>query len=765
MGQVLPIEVQQRLDARQQGGSADLSTFGKIIAAMRDEAVKARKDSGIEDVWMYCEEAYVGIDDENRIEFARAKWAKPQTADGPLIARTNSSDGVRSTAFVRLTARYVDAATAKVGEITLPIDGKPFVLDPTPVPDLIAGLEDERPVVNAGVPVMRQPSEDEAAKGQGPVQLKVKDLAQKRMDEANKTAEAATNRINDWLVEGHHIAQMRKVEHDMARIGVGVIKGPVPHVTKAKAVTSSDQGVTLAIVQKRAPRTVWVDPWNFFPSGDCGEDIHSGGAVFERDFLSAKALRKLKDQPGYIAEAIDKALEEGPNKAYLDNSVNPGERKESARFIVWYAYCEITKDQLSLVNSQEAAAAGEKQSVFAIITLVNDSVIKGSVNPLDSGSFPYRVASWRRRSGHWAGVGVAEQCKLPQRGVNSATRALFNNAGKSAGAQIVVNRSRIEPADGRWQFTPDKVWWDNDDTGSGDARAAFMAYTIPNATPQLLSIIEYQFRLAEESTNIPLVTQGFSGDTTPDTFGATQIQNTNATQLLRDVGYTIADDLTNPLIEDFYEWLLLDPDVPNEEKGDFQVNCNAAAVMIERAIQDQTIMQMAPMVVNPAFGFNPKLWAAEMMRTKRLNPESFQYTEDELAKMAENQTPPPQIQVAQIRAQSAEKIAQGKDQVTVEKTKADIDRDTAYTESLSRRDEASANLKLEELRLKVQLAQLDYANAERISLQEAKVKLADTSMKLNLQRELAGADGKGPQVATPIVEPEGRAPDGRAYAE
>jgi hypothetical protein len=629
---------------------------------------------------------------------------------------------------------------------------------------LIAGLEDQRPVVNAGEPVMRQPSEDEAAKGQGPVQLKVKDLAQKRMDEANKSAEAATNRINDWLVEGHHIAQMRKVEHDMARIGVGVLKGPVPHVTKAKAVTSDAQGVTLAIVQKRSPRTVWVDPWNFFPSGDCGEDIHSGGAVFERDFLSAKALRKLKDQPGYIAEAIDKALEEGPNKAYLDNSVNPGERKESARFIVWYAYCEITKDQLSLVNSQEAAAAGEKQSVFAIITLVNDSVIKGAVNPLDSGSFPYRVASWRRRSGHWAGVGVAEQCKLPQRGVNSATRALFNNAGKSAGAQIVVNRSRIEPADGRWQFTPDKFWWDNDDTGSGDARAAFMAYTIPNATPQLLSIIEYQFQLAEESTNIPLVTQGFSGDTTPDTFGATQIQNTNATQLLRDVGYTIADDITNPLIEDFYEWLLLDPDVPNEEKGDFQVNCNAAAVMIERAIQDQTIMQMAPMVVNPAFGFNPKLWAAEMMRTKRLNPESLQYTEDELAKMAENQTPPPQIAVAQIRAESAERIAQGRDQVTVERIKSDIDRDTAYTDSLTRRDSNAHEAKMTEIAAKERISERESVDSNKQALDSIKAELAALTMKLNTQISLSASEGKGPQVATPPTEPDGRAPNGEAYA-
>ena len=270
-----------------------------------------------------------------------------------------------------------------------------------------------------------------------------------------------------------------------------------------------------------------------------------------------------------------------------------------------------------------------------------------------------------------------------------------------------------------------------------------------------------------------LITQGFSGDTTPDTFGATQIQDNNANQLLRDVGYSVADNITNPLGDQLYEWLLLDPDVPNEEKGDYQVNINAAAVMIERAVHDQTIMQMGPLVGNPAFGLNPKLWAAQMLRSKRLNPADFQYTEAELAEQAKNQAPPPQIAVAQIRAQSAEKIAEGHDAASVQKMQVDTDRDRAYVDSQARRDEALANLKLEELRLKVQLAQLDYANREKISLQDAKVKLADTAMKLKTTKELAYADmaasdGKNvveKPMPTPAVEPPGQAEPGQSYAQ
>ena len=65
------------------------------------------------------------------------------------------------------------------------------------------------------------------------------------------------------------------------------------------------------------------------------------------------------------------------------------------------------------------------------------------------------------------------------------------------------------------------------------------------------------------------------------------------------------------------------------------------------------------------------------------------------------------------------------------------------------------------LRERIEL--LKYATMRQISVDEAKVALARDTIKLGLQRELAGKDGEGPQVATPPTEPEGRAAEGRAY--
>ena len=54
------------------------------------------------------------------------------------------------------------AAAAKIGEIALPIDGKTFSLDPSPVPELTKALEDTSPVLVNGQPQMRPATPEDA---------------------------------------------------------------------------------------------------------------------------------------------------------------------------------------------------------------------------------------------------------------------------------------------------------------------------------------------------------------------------------------------------------------------------------------------------------------------------------------------------------------------------------------------------------------------------------------------------------------------------
>lgn len=546
--------------------------------------------------------------------------------------------------------------------------------------------------------------------------------------------------------------------------------------------TGEGGGVDLVIKEKIVPATVWMDPWNIFPDPSCGEDIHDGEFIFERDFMSARGVRGLKKLPGYIPAQIDKVLEEGPNKTgSQENNRGPGAKKTKGRFEVWYFHGTLSKDEMVAIDlaAGNAPYDGDGLQVYAIVTLINDLVVRATINPLDSGDFPYHAMPWQRRAGHWAGVGVGEQIRTPQKVTNAALRALLNNAGKSAGSQIVVDRASVYPADGIWTVTPDKLWHTTPEGAGKDVRTIFMAVELPNVTEQLTSIITLGERFAEETSSIPLIAQGQSGATTPDTFGAAQLQNNNANQLLRSIGYGFDDYITEPVVRSYYEWLLLDPDVPNEEKGEFQIDAHGSVALVERAIQDQTISQLGQAVANPVYGADPKKWFKVMLRTKRLDPEDIVYTPEEQAKMdAAAPAPAPAVQAAQIAADANIKIAElGAQGAAGSLQSAErIQQDANVLESGRIQNEAhktavDATVDLHREHMLHQRSMMDYANRRNISLDQAKAELARTAMTLQTQQSLNAADNAAdlarhanpPKPARPRVgaKPPGQVP-GRA---
>lgn len=765
--QDLPQEVQDEILRTDVAKTEQLQALAAHIAALRDEAVAARKESGIENTWLECEEAYLGIDDLNRAEFSQSKWAKPMTMEGGLIRVTKTGDDTKATAFVMGTARYVDAGTAKVCEISLAVDGKPFTLKATPVPEMDDAEGDDTPA---------EQITGESMPGPDGQPVTVDTLVKHQKSKAEKAAEKACERIYDWMVEYKHPAEMRKIIHDGARIGTGVLHGPIPEVSKVRKVSrvpaevSAEMPVASAIaltfVEQIKPVARWVDPWNFYPAPGCGEDIHKGGHVFELDRMLASGLAALSG-PGWLKDAIKEVIKEGPNKANQEHG-NPQKVPHNKQFEVWHFTGKIARAAFKAANEEQAKELQDGvDEVQAVVTLVNGRVIRAIRPVLESERLPYRVFNWRRRAGHWAGVGVAEQVKTAQKIVNAATRAMLNNAGMSAGSQVVMLMDSLIPASANgMKLTPDKLWYLDPKNAAGidDVRKAFAAFEWPNKTPELMQIVEYGFKLFEEHSSIPLITQGQSGDTTPDTFGGQQLQDNNANQLLRDVGFHLNDMVTTPLVDDFYEWLLLDPDVPDDEKGDYKVDTSGALALIEKALQDQFIPQLVTASLNPAYELHPGRCMEALLRTKRLPPEQFQLTEAE--KKAKAEQPPPKapaVEAAEIRAQAQIQTAQSRDQLAAQKNQNDLDRDRVYNQVMAGREAANAQHNVEKLALERDLALLKYANDRQISLEQAKVQLARDTMKLQVQRELAGADGKGPQVATPEVEPAGRAPDGEAF--
>lgn len=813
----LPSSIQALLDDEREATETvqgeRLTAIGQMFAAQRQEDVDARSTSGVEAIWLGGEEAYAGIDDSNRHEALGSRWYKPTSPDGVVTTSSQATGETRSNAFVLLTARYVDAGAAKVCDILLPQDDKPFSFAPTPVPDLVMASEDERQLVQNGIPLQRDPTPAEAQAlagqqpqtnelaptadpaqpvptppGQGPgVPLKVKDLAAEKLEKATKAATKAQQRILDWFVEGGYSREMRMVVHDAARIGVGILKGPFPKLKTAMAVkriTQPDgsEAIALEQVSKLVPCFEHKDPWNIFPDKNCGEDIQNGDHLFERDLFSPSQLRALAKEPGYLPDQIDAALKEGPGKKYAEGR-NPNLSDKDERFEVWFRYGQIPREDMEVIDALTPKRKGrkplaldqKKQDVYAIITMVNDRVIKAVLNPLDSGALPYHAKPWRRRAGSWSGISVSEQVSLAQRGVNGAVRALIDNAGLSAGLQFVIDQEAIEPADRKWQVGRNKFWIKKAGASVDDVRKAFTTIAIPSLQPQLEAVFNIFQRIAEDSTSIPLISQGQSGATSPDTLGQSQLQDNNANQLLRDHAHDFDDKIKKPVVTLSYEYHLLDPDVPNDEKGDYQIHISSSVAMVEQAIHDQFLLQIFPSVttaMNP-YKIDPAKLFAQVSKTKKLNPAEIQYSDEEWEKVS-SQPPPkaPAVQVAEINAQA-----------TLQKAKLDTDRDAVYVQAETNRTESEHDARMAELQLRERLAMLDYANKNQINLDQLKAELASVTMKLQTQKQLSVASMqvdlhkdktgkeidvhkyKTGQAITPPTEPAGRAADGQSFQQ
>lgn len=750
---MLPDEVQDLIRQQKEKKQENLDLFSQIVASKRDEAVAARQQSGIETEWLEDEEAYLGIDEANR---DRSTWIKSPSVSGTPY-QERSSGSVRSTVFLNITRPYCDAASARVGDMLLPTDDRNWSIQPTPIPQLTEAAK------------MQVPQGMEQSQMAQTVQQ-----AQQIMEQAKQKAEAAQKRIEDWHVECQYHAEVRKVIDDCSRIGTGILKGPTPVKRKNRRAVQAQGGMALEIQMEIAPESKRVDPWNLFPAPDCGEDIHNGSYIVERDLLTAKQLKDLKGIPGYMAEQIDKVLEEGPQKANAKATKNPHESrieyKDSDRFEVWYFYGCFDKEDLEAADVEV-----EKDQEYGLITIVNDTVIKGGLNPLESGEFPYDVMPWQRRAGHWAGVGVCRQIRTPQRMLNNAVRNMMDNAGISAGPQIAIWRNKLEPADGNWEITPRKIWYVREDADVRGVQDAIFAWNIPSLQAELNNIVMFALKMAEDTTGLPMLLQGSQGQA-PDTVGGMQMMQNNASTVLRRIARNFDDYITRPHIVRWYAWLLEHGEDDNE-KGDFVIDARGSSALVERDISNQAILQMGGLIANPAFGIDPKKWFKEACAAQKLDAKRFQFSEEELAQMAQQPpSPPPQIAVAQIREQGAmqrkqmelqakDQEAQLQAQVDLQEARMEQDRDTMYLQAETQRSESEHAARMAELQLKLQLAQLAYAAEHKTTLEEVKAKLAIESAKLNTQKELAAFGAKASLMQKPPTEPPGRAKPGQSYQQ
>ena len=725
---------------------AIVEAFAVLIKDKRSDAIEGRRASGIETIWAEDEAHYEGSDEPDRSVMTKGRTPSDGLTEPVKQAPT------RSTAFLNITRPYCDAASASLADMLLPTDDRNWALQPTPLPQLTAALKDTRAISKA-LPPQAIAAKQGGIRGaigklfgaapeptaQPPQEPTVAEVAKQELDRANDMAEAAQQQIDDWLVECRYHAEIRKVIETAARIGTGVLKGPVPVRKRSRAVKQGPEGWMVEMVEEIKPESKAVSPWRVYPDPACGDNIHAGSFIFESDEITARKLDALKGSPGYIPEMIDLCMDEGPISPVDGTATKKqGEKtRDKDVFQIWYFYGQVSRADMEAAG----CTCGEKPYYPAQVTMVNDRIIKVALSPLDSGEFPYDVMVWQARENEWAGVGVSRQMRTTQKGANAAVRNLMDNAGLSAGPQIIVDRTKVVPANGKWEIVPRKVWFTKAGAEVGDVRTAFIFATIETRQVELMNIIQFWLKEAEDVTGMPALMQGQQGKA-PDTVGGMTILNNNASTVKRRIARTFDDRVTEPHIGRYYEYLLLHG--PDECKGDFTIDARGSSALIERDTQSQQLPMLLQMSVNPAFGLDPEAVMAELMKSMRFDTKAMKLSDEKKAEMAQRQPPPPpQIQAAQIREEGATQ----RKQMELQARAQESTQERALKQALKDVD--------------ARLATEDLAAEERRDLMNHKVDLASLTMELRQQRELS----PGPQVLNPPTEPAGQAPNGYAYRQ
>ncbi|MFZ6769919.1 portal protein [Undibacterium sp. Di26W] len=852
---------------------ARLAAFSSTLRAMRNTAIEARRQMGVEEQWQEDEDHYEAIDDANRTTSARIK---PYDFGGTGTGATRAPDAkaTRSTVFVPLTRPYVDMASALIADLYLPTDDRNWDGEPTPVPDLVKQAKDMTPLMQAAQQMQLGPqglqgpdgqagqggaampasmlarlrslfvkpaggqvmqagppagvADSVAAQGPGmpaaapppaanpmqgampdagmmpgvpvgmgmpaspttpalpatPAPQTVGDLAQQEIDAANDAWKKARTRIDDWLTACAYNAEMRKVIKDMARIGVGIMKGPFPKAKSTKAVVRTDQGYAIEIQEKVIPASRRIDPWRFYPDPACGEDINNGSYVFEQDFITRSKLRDLVKLDSYIPAQITRCLEEGPISATHGARKSAAEQQtDSDLFEIWYFEGQVEWQDMADAGCEVEGEAGD---VFhAVVTMVNEHVIKAALSHLDSEEFTYDVTVWQRKSGLWIGDGVARQGRTAQRGLNAAVRNLMDNAGRSARPHTVINRKAV--VQGNDPYT----WYTRGDADISQVAHAMMFFNVPSMQGELMNIIQYFSKMFEDATGLPMMMQGQQG-AAPETVGGMQLLMNNASIVPRDIVRRIDDCITEPHIGRYYEYLMIHGE-DDSEKGDFSIHARGSSALMERAAQDQFLVQIAAFATNPAFGLDPELFIEELLKSKRINPQRLKLSDARKQEMAGRQPPEDaRITAAKIMAQAGlakvQAQAQANGQLQMAQSQAELQRiaqEAGHQQQLLRTggstpQMANASARIEQERIRAQTAQmvetsranaemaradkemliaqqngeyemrklelqreialLDYANKEKISINDARTMLAKSAMDNQTKRELAAAE-------------------------
>lgn len=415
--------------------------------------------------------------------------------------------------FLMLTDCKCQAAESWILDVIAPADEKPWTLQPTPVPSIPEGLQQQIAQLT-----VQQAMADAQATGQ----MWTPDMAyeyaghmrdsliQQAEEEAKARAARMEKKIEDQLTEGSFAEALDAFVYDVTTYPTAFVKGPLVRMTK-----TLEWGPGFQPLVTDTPRECYerVSPFDMFPAPEI-RNLNEG-YVIERQRYTRAELTDLRGVDGYSDQEIDAVLEEHGRGGLVNWTATDSQERQ-----IRNGESVIQQNPIGLIEGLEfwgsvqgamlwewglpVSSLLDEYEISAI--LIGNHVIRAVVNPDPLGERPYSFASFERDPDSvWGLSSVPEKMAPAQDLANSTIRSLANNLGICSGPQVAIDVSRLADGEDISDIRPMRIWQLKNVTTT---QLPIHFFQPDCQAEKLLAIYERAERLADDLTSIPRYVTG-----------------------------------------------------------------------------------------------------------------------------------------------------------------------------------------------------------------------------------------------------------------
>jgi len=599
---------------------------------------------------------------------------------GPDVQFTSTE---KSKVFVKVTKTKTLAAYGQIVDVLFGNNKFPLTINPSVLPDGVAEAvhinidpnaeqatgvlrdsftkETTKPYL-IGPDTELQPGETmaELRRRLGPVEDKVEPVSEKIIEGDGTTPATATfhpamiaskkmeKKIHDQLQESGASKHLRSMAFEMALLGTGVMKGPF---AVDKEYPNWDEDGEYDPLVKTVPSTNHVSVWNFYPD-PVASSMDDAEYVIERHKMSRNQLRALKGRPYFIDEAIESAIDSGPDYVRKhwemkmeDDDTAPSDT-ERWQVLEFWGY--VDTDILEENGIKIPADMADLDEVSANIWVVNGKVIRCVLNPFKPARIPYYAVPYEHNPYSFFGVGIAENMDDTQTLMNGFMRMAVDNAVLSGNLLIEIDETNLVPGQDMSVY-PGKVFRRQ---GGAPGQAIF-GTKFPNVAGENMQLFDKARVLADESTGFPSFAHGQTGVTgVGRTASGISMLMSAANGSIRTVVKNVDDYLIAPIGRAFFAFNM-QFDFDESIRGDLEVKANGTESLMANEVRSQRLMQFLQVASNPMLAPFAKMdyIVREIAKSMDLDPDKVTNSMADAAIQAEIMrafqppTPPPQAPV------------------------------------------------------------------------------------------------------------------------